>query len=200
MAVDAKYCAPYMVLRQDCSEEHITALADELSLERLADVTDADGVDRSIVWQLVEEVLLEYLVESRFKCAVAIVRGRPEKSVRTLADSFEQALNPFTRKELVAAVDAAGDPDERAAALVRMGMGAPRDFYHRGIFKRINAAMLDRTASRSVRLAAVWAAEYTRWPKFVKSLERVADEESRDDEPNVVRLHAQLVLIVWGYR
>ncbi|MGH3387756.1 MAG: hypothetical protein ACRDOO_02635 [Actinomadura sp.] len=107
----------------------------------------------------------------------------------------ERLFNPFTPKELMAAAD---DPEERAAALVRLGM-ATRDLYYRGAFLRIKAAMLDVTAHQSIRLASIQAAEYTNCAKFVKPLERVADEGEPDDV-HVVRLHAQVLLAGWGYR
>lgn len=190
---EAEFCADYLVVRDDFTEDEVRRFAGDLGWELLSDVREQDGVRLDLAWHVADGVLFEYLVEERVGCAVVIIRGPSERLVRDIVGILEPRLNPWSIRDLIKAVDAARAPAERAVALIRLGLGAPRQYHVRKIVKRIERGVRDE--HDDVRLAAVCAAGYTGWPVFMPLLNQVADEGT-----GVAQTRAAVIAASLGYR
>jgi hypothetical protein len=110
------------------------------------------------------------------------VWGDDPKLVDALLALAEQRLDTWTPEALLEAVDTAANPKEAALSVLRLGLGAPREFDSE-VFERV-----ERSSSHPdprVRRTAIAATGYSAWPQFRPLLERVAaedpDPQRRDD-------------------
>jgi hypothetical protein len=71
-------------------------------------------------------------------------------------------------------VDRAEGREDLCRAVLRAGVGAPREFSSK-FFKRIKKAILD--GDSRIRSAGIWATAYSRWPVFVPLLTDVSQQD-----------------------
>jgi hypothetical protein len=139
----------------------------------------AKDVARHLTWRITSQVLLHYSED--------LETGLPYIYVTTsLVDlglgymrHAEQHLPVYSWDELVAGADGQWAPADRARALLRLALGAPRE-YDPALANRIFRA--GRDADQGVRFAALYATSYTPDPKYRPFLRDLA---ANDPSPEI---------------
>ncbi|MFF3455050.1 hypothetical protein ACFYXH_12080 [Streptomyces sp. NPDC002730] len=183
------YTSRRLILKDWGSEEEVMQFGAEGNWEVLEDDSFdiPEGIVRNVMWRVAPGIVLQYAVDSRSRCSVFVIIGSPEDSVQRLQESIERNLQPWTLKELNTAVDRAEGREDLYRAVLRAGVGAPREF-DRKFFKRIKKSILDSDAR--IRSAGIWATAYSRWPEFVPLLTDV----SQQDPVESLRRDARIIL------
>jgi hypothetical protein len=185
----AAYTTRRLVLKEWGTEEEVMEFASKGNLELLRDETHDIplGITRNAVWRVTPGVVLQYAVDSRSQCSVFALSGSPVDTVQRFQESIEKNLLPWTLKELITEVDKAKGSREISQAVLRAGMGAPREF-DKKFFKRIKKALLSRDSE--IRSAGMWATSYSRWDEFREMLSEI----SQQDPEASLRREAQIIL------
>ncbi|WP_405595674.1 hypothetical protein OG741_05395 [Streptomyces sp. NBC_01410] len=172
----ASYTSRRLILKDWGSEEEVMQFGAEGNWEAVQDQSFdiPEGIVRNVMWQVTPDIVLQYAVDSRSECSVFVLIGSPEDSVQRLQESIERNVHPWTLNELITAVDRAEDREALYRAVLRAGVGAPREF-HRKFFKRIKKAILN--GDSRIRSAGIWATAYSRWPEFVPLLTDVSQQD-----------------------
>ncbi|MFC5802032.1 hypothetical protein [Streptomyces formicae] len=187
-----EYRSRRLILKDWGSEEEVMQFGAEGGWEVLVDEASdiRQGIVRNVIWRVAPGLVLQYAVDSRSHCSAFVLIGSPEDSVQRLQESIERNLQPWTLKELVAAVDKAEraqGAEELYRAVLRAGIGAPRGF-DKKFFTCIRRAILGNDPR--LRSAGIWATAYSRWPEFLPLLTDVA----RQDPVDSLRRDAQIIL------
>lgn len=143
---------------------------------RVARDTAADDDFRDVSWYPADGgsvVLTEFLGIG--ESAVAVNSDDASRAV-DLLNRLEEAVDTYRLDELLAAVGA-DDPGDRADAILRLGLGAPRDPDPRFV-TAIISAMAD--PDPVVRDAAVWASSYVPFAAYRNPLRGLRDDEDED--------------------
>ncbi|MGW4045203.1 hypothetical protein [Streptomyces sp. NPDC004721] len=179
-----------LVLRELRAEAHVSAYARELGW-KVREVRQADpeeATEYRVVWAANPQLLLHYIEDEIPERSFVFVIGSDAELVHGAAGVFEEHLNALTLEELIADVDGAVlSPERLSDAVLRAGVGAPREFDER-FFTRIDAAL--RHPDPQVREGALWAVTYSPWSQY---RERVL-EMSRSDPDQQLREAASILL------
>lgn len=179
-----------MVLREHPAEQSVQKFAEQdLGLKRSVDASSdvSIGITRDIVWEIADDMVLQYNEDSLSETSIIALAGPIKKAVKDLGGLIERYFKPWSLEELVARVDETKNLPEHKRMLLQMGIGAPREHVS-GIFRRIKDAMT--SDDTEVRRAGVWAASYSRWPECRGLVEKVA----LHDQDEGLRRDAQIVL------
>ncbi|MGW9134462.1 hypothetical protein [Streptomyces sp. NPDC055681] len=189
MTDPATYTTRRLILKEWGTEDEVLEFASQGNFELLRDETHeiALGITRNVVWRVAPGVVLQYAVDTRSHSSVFALSGTPAETVQRFQESIEDNLLPWTLKDLLTAVDRAKDPEEFIRAVLRAGMGAPREF-DKKFSKRFKKAAQSRDPD--VRSAGMWAISYSRWEEFRELL----GEISRKDPEESLRREAQIIL------
>lgn len=169
-----------MVLRNHQSERDVGEFAAKLGWP-LREVNPADpdeGINREVVWYATPHLVLHHFDDDESQHGSVLVTGEDAETVRATAEIVEAGLDTWRPEELLTSVDRASDPEGRATAVIRAGLGAPGEFDVR-FFKRICAAM--HHPDPRVRESALWATSYEPWPAYRPALEEVLEQDPEED-------------------
>ncbi len=169
-----------IVLKRTHAEGEVQTFADELGWPRMGEQDeDLDvGQSREVMWGAGTALSLHYVHDPISRNDYVMTWGVDETAVDALARLAAGRLDVWSPAELCAAVEAAADPQERAAAVLRTGLGAPEAF-DQGSFDCIITAMAD--PDTNVREAAIHATVFSPYTQYRDALQRIADS---DPDPN----------------
>jgi hypothetical protein len=175
-----------MLLRDESGERDVQEFADRIGWPRREDVAEDREAWRSrrIVWYSGPAIALHYGDDLLTGLAYAMISGTDPVVVEKMTELVELELDTVRPHELFRAVDAETDPDGLAAALVRLGLAAPKRF-DEDFFRRITGAF--GSDSAVVRDGAVWATTFEVWPEYVPALKHLLDHESDDEVAKTAR-------------
>ncbi|MGW1958527.1 HEAT repeat domain-containing protein [Streptomyces sp. NPDC001920] len=178
-----------LVLKQRHAENEVQAFADELGWPRMGEQDeDLDiGQSREVMWGAGTALSLHYVEDPISRNDYAMAWGVKESAVVALARMAAERLAVWSPAELFAALDEAADPQARAAAVLRIGLGAP-DAFDKSFFDRIITAMAD--PDTNVREAAIHATLHSPYPQYRDMLRRIAVSDPDPDR----RENASIVL------
>ena len=180
---ETAYLSRRLVLKHTNAERDVQAFADDLGWSRtLEEASDpAHGKAREIMWASGPASSLHYLEDPVSRHSYLVTRSEDRAEADSLASLADTRLVIWQPDELLAAIDNAADPVERAVAVIRAGLGSPDEFDDR-FFRRIRDAMAH--PDPRVREAALYATAYSAWPQYLPLLERAAREDPDGERRN----------------
>ena len=183
-----------LIFRQVSNYRAVNAFTESQKLVKLYDKpADPRGlVTRQVRWQIDPGLEMLYAEETRSACCFLQVFGDNVDDVNDITEALRIRFSPLTHDDLLDDTGVSKTADERAHAVVRAGLGAPREFDDR-FYAQIRNAM-ESTESK-IREAGVWAASFLFWQEFQPPLERI---ESGDPEQDIRR--AAKAILDFGYR
>ncbi|GAB3289465.1 hypothetical protein [Parasphingorhabdus pacifica] len=174
-----------LVLRRDVGEESVQ----EFAVSRLGWPRRAEnpgdpraGTERQIVWYEDPAITLHFFDEVLTENGFVTVAGEDPEAVAAMAETVQDGLDTWRLDELLHALDDASAPEETATALLRAGVGSPKET-HDGFVARITELM--RSESVLVREASTWAIACSGLDEFKEPLRWMADN---DPEPELAKL------------
>ena len=171
--------ARYIVLRDRLAEEQVGRFAVELGWSRQWE-TAADpeeGISYAVGWGA-GALSVEYCEDDVSRHSYLCFAGPDAAAVEGLTELAEARLDAWRVEELLTAVDSATEPVELAGAVIRAGLGAPRELDER-FFAVVDDALQHPDAR--VREAAVWAISYVPHPRYRRRLEALRDDDPEYD-------------------
>jgi hypothetical protein len=187
---ETAYLSRRLVLKHADAEREVQAFASDLgwprTLEEAAD--PAHGKAREIMWAPGPALSLHYLEDPVSRQSYLVARSDDREKAESLASLAEKRLAVWQPDELLAAVDEATAPVDRAVAVIRSGLGSPDEFDDR-FFRRIRDSMSH--PDRRIREAALYATAYSAWPQYLPLLERAAHEDPDEERRNDARILVQ---------
>jgi hypothetical protein len=124
-----------MVLRSGIAEHDVEDFATKLGWGRRED-TPADpdeGISREVVWYATPQLALHYFDDDESRNACVVVTGGDPEAVRATAEIVESGLDTCRLDDLLDSIDCAIEPEPRARAVLRAGLGAPEEYDERFI-------------------------------------------------------------------
>lgn len=145
------------------------------------------GIVHDITWKIVPGAEMYSAEDIQSGCTAVVVYGDDESRVSRYAALIRRRLRPLKREELLESAKTETDESLRARMVLRAGFGAPYEFDEQ-FYSVIKEAMFD--SSSLVRVAGIYATQYSFWPQYIDSLIRVAREDPepllRDEARNLV--------------
>lgn len=138
----------------------------------------AEGTERQVVWHEEPALALHYFDEVLTDNGFVTVAGDETEAVAAMTGTVEEGLDTWRLDELLRALDEATGPKETAAAILRAGVGSPRE-PDEGFVSRITDAL--RSDSPLVREASTWAVACSAWGAFREPLRWMADNDPDAD-------------------
>ncbi len=171
--------ARYVVLRERFSEERVGRFAVGLGWSRQWETTaDPDeGISYAVGWGA-GTLSVEYCEDDVSRHSYLCFAGEDAAAVEGATELAEARLDAWRVEDLLTAVDSATEPVELASAVIRAGLGAPRELDER-FFAVIDDALQHPDAR--VREAAVWAVSYVPHPEYRGRLEALRDHDPEHD-------------------
>ena len=167
------------VLRDSVTAEDVMDYAENsgwLPIGHIA-ADPAQGVHFELLWSVGPEVTAHYVEDGFAHVRYVTATGSDLVRIEATAARIERQLQAWTVDELSGQLDRAELAQDRAAAVVRLGMAAPLTAIP-AVIDRLKAATRD--SDHSVRHAAVWAMIYTAWPRFRPVLAGLVDDPALD--------------------
>ncbi len=177
-----------LVLRPPAGELEVTEFTLENDWLRLQEgwVDPQMKLEYKITWACDPAVDFHYTEDALANCRYVQLSGGSERAFASQLEAARNRLPCWTPGELLAAVDAAEEEQERGRALIRLGVGAPAG--DDAVLERISVGL--RSSSRIVREFSIVAAFYSMYPSLRPLLRSIADSD-----PSVeVRNHAETFL------
>jgi len=167
------------VLPVETGYDAVAELADNVGAQSVRDVSPdvVVGLAREVSWQLTPSDHLHYGVDAPTRRSFVQVTGSAEESVAEFAGIVAEYFDVAGDDILLGAVDTAGSPEERRAALIVLGMGAPVTVDPR-FLDRLEEGL--RAAESHVREGAFYGAAYTLWPPLMDSVRALAENDPDD--------------------
>jgi hypothetical protein len=163
------------VLRSGVGEEDVDEFADNLGYPRRVD-TPADEeswTPRTVIWHGNSGATVAYREDIYSGLPYMILMASDDEELRAYVELAEIVLRTWRLAELLHEVDAAGGSEDRADAVVQLGLGAPREF-DAEVFGRIVAGM--HSGDEEVLEASLMALTYEPWAQYAKPVrELLAD-------------------------
>lgn len=183
-----------LILRQSSNYRAVAEFAEMLKLVKLYDkpVDQSGFVTRQVCWQIDPGLEMYYAEEARSASCFLQVLSDHEGDANEITTALRDFFSPLTHDELLGDIDASKNVDERARAVMRAGLGAPREFDNRFYVQIANAM---ESSDTDIREAGAWAASFLFWPEFQPFLERI---ESSDPDESL--RDAAKVILDFGYR
>jgi len=171
--------ARYIVLRDRFAEEQVGRFAVELGWSRQWETAaDPDeGISYAVGWGA-GALSVEYSEDDVSRHSYLCFAGPDAAAVEGATELAEARLDTWRVEELLTAVDLATEPVELARAVIRAGLGAPRELDER--FYAVIDDALQHPDAR-VREAAVWAISYVPQPQYRRRLEALRDHDPEHD-------------------
>jgi hypothetical protein len=136
------------------------------------------AIRRELSWK-VDAGVAFYYVESNLadECCVGLLAKDEGAAAREHQELVKNFVH-WTRGQLLAAVANAEEIEERARAVLRVGLGAPV-----GIDEEFFTCIVDGAQHEdpAVREMALWAMVFPGWPQFRPVLRRIAESDPVDD-------------------
>ncbi|MFC8798472.1 hypothetical protein ACFT2C_12130 [Promicromonospora sp. NPDC057138] len=164
-----------VVLRERFAEEEVGRFAVELGWSRQWE-TAADpeeGICYAVGWGA-GTLSVEYCEDDVSRHSYLCFAGDDAAAVDGVTELAEARLGAWRVEDLLTAVDTATEPVELGRAVIRAGLGAPRELDDR-FFAVIDDALQHPDAR--VREAGVWAISYVPHPKYRRRLEALRDHD-----------------------
>ncbi|MFG2626573.1 hypothetical protein [Streptomyces sp. NPDC048473] len=158
-----------MVLRPGTDEDSVDEFAARLGLLRHADIpeNEEEGVPHQVVWHSESGPALNYREDMFSGLPYVVVTAEDPRELHEFVGMTETVLDTWRIPELWKAVDTNNDPDELPEAILRMGLGAPKEF-NEEVFSRVCDAL---TSEREdVCEAALIATTYQPWGQYVNPI------------------------------
>jgi len=155
-----------LVLRPGTDEDSADEFAARIGMLRHADVpaNEEEGVPRQIVWHADSGPALHYREDILSGLPYVVVTAEGALELDELVELTEIVLDTWRVPELWQAVDANGDADDLPEAILRMGLGAPKEFDEE-FFSRVRDAL--QNEREEVCEAALLATTYQPWNQYV---------------------------------
>lgn len=172
---ESERVVPKVVPGQDFLEE----LGRRSGWDLVEDSTGApnERYSREQWWQVDDDLFVHTVCDNLSgHCAVSAA-GPSQAEADALLTRLAEAIDVFSRAELLAAPSAESDPQERVRAVMRLALGATRDF-DRDVFERVSRYTEDPVPG--VRDAAIWASGYVAWPPMRTLLRTVAEQDPHE--------------------
>lgn len=186
---DIRYESDRIILRRTPREADVAYMAGLHGWQK--GLTIADDPAAGELYQVLRATnkgsTISYIEDAVSRNCYAVVASRREQETAALARLLTEELNAWERPQLLLSVDESADALDRARAVVRLGLGAPRKF-DEDFFTRIRAACTDE--NEWIREAAVWATSYSPWSQHRPLLEATAEKDS----VGKIREKARLIL------
>jgi len=145
------------------------------------------GLPFEMVWLIEPGCKFYFTHEETARCGHVHVGGRFAEPVERHTEDLGRQPEVHSGAELLQIVDGASTPEERGAALLKLGVGAPHRF-DRDFFDRTRAGLEDPDVR--LRDLALWAATYSPWAEYKRIIEKLA----RSDPDRGVRRRAKVTL------
>ncbi|MER5291774.1 hypothetical protein ABT382_06740 [Streptomyces pharetrae] len=176
-----------LLLRELHAEAHVSAYVRELGWKVHEVRRPYPGEEEyRVIWAANPQLMLHYIEDEVAERSFVFIIGADAELVSGSESVFERRLNAVTLDELIDEVDSASSLEQLSEALLRAGVGAPREFDERFFSRIINALS---HPSSEVREGALWAVTYSPWSQY---RERVLDI-SRSDPEEELREMANIV-------
>ncbi|MQY08526.1 hypothetical protein [Actinomadura macrotermitis] len=173
---DDRFQTQRRVLRPETTVEDLDAFARSRRWP-MGEVTERDraaGTGGRVTWAAPDGAALHYLEDAMFGIGHYVFTGRRPETLKELSAEAAQALAPWTVADLCAAFDHAPGARERGQAALRLGLAATAE-PDRRVVERIGAVLGDGDAR--VRYAALWAADYTGYEVFGRTVRQIAERD-----------------------
>jgi hypothetical protein len=145
-----------------------------------------------MAWQISPGATLNYFRDDSLRVSyVSVMTGLGQEFADQLVPMVQAEMDVYDDAGLVREMDDAGTGKERAQAVIKAGLGAPRDVDEQ-YYSRFLAAAEDEVSI--IREAAVHAIFYTKWPEFTDVLTDIA----ASDPEKAIRKFAGRVLTAFG--
>ncbi|MFE9341410.1 hypothetical protein [Streptomyces sp. NPDC007063] len=169
-----------MVLRPGTDEESVDELAARLGLARHADIpmNEEEGVPRQVIWHAETGPALNYREDMFSALPYVVVTAENSHDLSEFVDIVEAVLDTWRVPELLQTVDANAEPNALPEAILRMGLGAPKEF-DQDFFSHVRDALgVDR---EDVREAALLAMTYQPWSQYETLIENFLEQEGMSE-------------------
>src|SRR5882757_3511487 len=163
-----------LVLQPRVGEEAVEEFAARLGLPRGAD-TPADEeswTPRQVMWHGDSGVVITYREDLASDLPYVIVMAEDAAELREFTELAEIVLNTWRIPDLLHAVDSADEPEAHADALLRMGLGAPREFDEE-FFRRVRDGLC--TGHEDVVELALIAITYEPWSEYIAPVRQLLE-------------------------
>ena len=177
-----------LVLRPGTDEDTADEFAARIGMLRHADIpgNEEEGVPRQVVWHADSGPALHYREDVFSGLPYVVVTAEGALELDELVELAEIVLGTWRIPWLWQAVDANGDADDLPEAILRMGLGAPKEF-NEEIFSRVRDAL--RNEREDVCEAALLATTYQPWDQYVdliRDLLRKGLSEPLEDTAQII--------------
>jgi hypothetical protein len=130
------------------------------------------------------DVELLYIEDPVSECAYVVVDGSAWKKA---CDAITEQIEVWSTEEMFEELRKAANDTEKILAILRIGVGAPRD-YDESFARRLRLGLADEDSA--IREAAIAAFAYRIWPELDAELEEISKHDPNED----CRMRASLVL------
>jgi hypothetical protein len=141
-----------------------------------------EGVTKILTWKVDDQVYFNYFEDVISKEPFVVIFS-PGTVPTNVEEQVRHALDAWSVEDLASAIDQTNETEDRVKAVLRAGLGTPREF-HADLFRKIENALHD--ANSKVRQAGLWATTYELWNEYYELL----DEMVRLDPESSLREHA----------
>jgi hypothetical protein len=178
------------VLGRSPREDDVQSLSDDRGWPRVREIQDDPDAGESyqVVWAIDQKMILSYIEDAVSHNCYITVAGESEEQVADISRELGESLDAWDARRLFLSIEEETDPQQKARAVIRAGLGAPDEF-DESFFCRIRDAFTD--PEPWVREAAVWATVYSPWPQYRPLLASAAqddpEEKIRDDAGDLLR-------------
>ncbi|MFE6690803.1 hypothetical protein ACFVFQ_30565 [Streptomyces sp. NPDC057743] len=193
MTEQTKFIERPLVLRDDEAAQKLMDVSHTLNWQFIRDNAELAASEhvQETVWSPREQVFVHLVTDGPTRSRSVYVSSTPDAIARAVGvlEFLVDTLDFCSLDELSSDATEAATEKQRAIALVRLGMGAPKDYEER-VFTLLEGGF--RHPHPTVRNAAIWATRFALWPQFIPLMERMKDE---DPEPILQSVAADTIEI-----
>lgn len=170
-----------LVLRDRVDASSVRAVAEESGWAYVGQIKadPESGTCYEVKWETGNGTAVHYIVDDFVGMAYLVAMNENREAAEDVIDHAAEALPCWSVAEMLIEAGTHVYPADWAAALLRLGVGAPSQPME-SVLSMIRAGARHRDAE--VRIAAAWSMAYAEWPDFLESLDDLAQA---DEDPAV---------------
>ncbi|MFE3771945.1 hypothetical protein [Streptomyces sp. NPDC059122] len=181
-----RHASRRVVLRNSIPDKAIWEFAEEQGWKYLGHVPrDPDrGVFYEARWESSDGNTVHFIIDEFADTLYMVAQNHIEKAADDIAERIQSSLPTYSVDQLAEEFDVNMYPAGWAAALLRLGVAAPKTTDEE-ILTRIRESVGHREAA--VRRAALWAMRYAAWPELKGELEKMLSVEKEPEIAEEIR-------------